>query len=162
MWLEWWEKFIHPKNFVLTPDEIKIAKEQILNSRNNYDQWILELEKPVEKHRDFIRQLEEHYTLDKGGFMYDEYILKKAIVIMQENWAKSIDEFDTIFSKTSVLIYGWGRLENQDIQTIHNNIVYSRTEEVNYDKIAKESVIKQEKDLNEALLLSEEIKSGEI
>ena len=29
-------------------------------------------------------------------------------------------------------------------------------------QIAKESVIKQEKDLNEALLLSEEIKSGEI
>jgi len=69
---------------------------------------------------------------------YNEFLhlAFKGILVMKKNWAKSIDELDKL-SSSILLNNEWGSIE----------------------ELKNEWEIKQEKDLNEALLLSEKIKN---
>lgn len=125
------------RNYFLTDEESEIVKRFITENKNH--KHILDFDNDdIEWDIKILDKLESTKEQLKW-FIFEYYLSIKAILIMKRNGAKSIDEFDKLYINSSI--------DNQ-----------SR----NIEELENEWEVKQEKDLNEALLLSEKIKSGEI
>lgn len=134
--MEFNNKDYFQNNFELTNEEKELAKYYF---KIHDEIFRLEFNNTVDLLSEKIKKI----TSDK--FLP---LMFKAIIIMKENGAKSIDEIDKLDSNsdTNKFIngYEWKCIEHQS------------------SKINEQLEISQKEDSNEALILSEKIKSGEI
>lgn len=127
--------------YSLTAIELRIAEEFIA-----FNKYLLSLEfdTSIEDYKDIVNALNAKRLSDKHGFIYVYFLAVKAIIIMKENWAKSIDELDKLYTISDKTL---------DIIEESNTKINEHQEEVHQQ---------QEQDLNKAQLLSQKIKNNEI
>lgn len=140
MWLD--NTNISENSYELTNSEMKIAKNFI--EENKYLMQ-LNFNESIEEN---IKMLEMQNGLKIEDPFYRYFLAKKALVIMKENWARTLDETD----KLNVNFYSF----NQQIYSIPSK---EQTQAMASQK--EEASIQQQEDLNKAKILSEKIKNND-
>lgn len=129
--------------YSLTATELRIAEEFIVFNKHLLS---LEFDTTIKDYKDIVNTLNTRKLSDKHGFIYAYFIAVKAIIIMKENWAKTIDELDKLYLSSKA----------------HESSESIEEQNTKITTLQKEAEEQQKQDFEESKLLSEHIKNGKI